>query len=173
MSVGALHPKKSSSIFADSESYEQCGDFGTWVGRWSRWIGDVTILSYIFHANVVITGKPSYIYIVTEIALESRDPLDLIKIFYKDQALANGCVLDRGVRIISVVVYTWWRQIKEHSQDPAMTTTFPPGSRARPGLLPLPLLPAPSSSHPQPGLCPLPPPRSMSIYCWWFGPRMI
>ena len=30
------------SIVADSESCEQCGDFGTWVGRWSTWNGDTT-----------------------------------------------------------------------------------------------------------------------------------
>ena len=26
-------------FIADSESCEGCGDFGTWVGRWSKWNG--------------------------------------------------------------------------------------------------------------------------------------
>ena len=41
-SVVASPPQKCASIFADSESCEQCGDFGTWVGRWSKWNGGVT-----------------------------------------------------------------------------------------------------------------------------------
>ena len=53
-------PKNVQVFFADSESCENCGDFGTWVGRWSKWNNGVRILSHIFHANVVITGKPSY-----------------------------------------------------------------------------------------------------------------
>ena len=32
-SVEALTPKKCASIMADSEFWEQCGDFGTRVGR--------------------------------------------------------------------------------------------------------------------------------------------
>ena len=59
-SVGAYPPKKCVSIFADSESGEYCGDFGTWVGRWWKWNGGVTIFSKKCHANVVITGKISY-----------------------------------------------------------------------------------------------------------------
>ena len=36
-------------FFRHSESCEQCGDIGTWVGRWSKWNGGLTIRSHIFH----------------------------------------------------------------------------------------------------------------------------
>ena len=56
--IGSLTLKKCTCIFADSVSCEHCGDFGTWVGRWVKWNGGVANLSHIFHAIVVITGKP-------------------------------------------------------------------------------------------------------------------
>ena len=42
---GSLNPKKCSNILANSESCKQFGDFGIWVGWWSKWNGGVKIFS--------------------------------------------------------------------------------------------------------------------------------
>ena len=55
-SVGAKPKKRCANIIADSETYEQYGDFDTWVGRWSNWNGAVIIFSHYFLTNVVKTG---------------------------------------------------------------------------------------------------------------------
>ena len=53
--------KKCVNILAYSEPCIKYRDFCTWVSRWSKWNGGVTICSHYFHDYRLITGKPSYI----------------------------------------------------------------------------------------------------------------